>query len=53
MVFNVSETAEWVQQHKNVWNEVQLQLFEKLATDPIKGEDKYMDGKLKMWEKTH
>ena len=26
------------------------QLFEKLATGPIKGEDKYIHGKLKMWK---
>ena len=31
-------------------NEVELQLFEKLTTEPIKGESKYMHGKLKMWK---
>ena len=37
-------------QYRKVWNEVELQLFEKLATEPIKGEGKYMDGKLKTWK---
>ena len=33
------------------WNEFDLQLFEKLKTKPIKGEDKYMHGKLNIWKK--
>ena len=37
MSFNVSEEKEWVSQYKKVWNEVESQLFEKLATEPIKG----------------
>ena len=28
----------------------ELQLFEKLTTEPIKGEDKYVHGKLKTWK---
>ena len=49
MSFNVSEEKEWVSQYKKIWNEVESQLFEKLATEPIKG--KYVRGKLKTWKK--
>ena len=45
MSFNVSEEKEWVLQYRNIWNKVESQLFEKLATEPIKG--KYVYGKLK------
>ena len=48
MSFNVSELKEWVSHYKKIWNEVEPQLFEKLATEPIKGEDKNVHGKLKM-----
>ena len=37
MSFNVAEEKEWVSQYKNIWNEVQSQLFEKMVTQPIKG----------------
>ena len=40
---------EWVSQYKKNWNEVEPQLFEKLATEPIKW--KYVRGKLKTWKK--
>ena len=43
--FDVSEP-----QYKKIWNEVELQLFEKLTTEPIKGEGKYAHGKLRMWK---
>ena len=33
--------------YEKIWNEVESQLFEKLATEPIKGGDKYVHGKLK------
>ena len=46
--FNVSEAKEWVSQYKNIWNEVESQLFENLVTEPIKGEGKYVHGKSKM-----
>ena len=46
--FNVSEEKEWLSQYKKIWNEVESQLFEKLATEPIKG--KYVHGKLKTWK---
>ena len=50
MSFNVFEEKEWTSQYKKVWNEVGSQLFEKLATEPIKG--KYIRGKLKMWRES-
>ena len=31
-------------------DEVESRLFEKLTTEPIKGGDKYVHGKLKMWK---
>ena len=36
MSFNVSEVQEWVLYYRNIWNEVELQLFEKLTAEPIK-----------------
>ena len=45
MSFNVSETKEWVPQYEKIWNELELQLFEKLTTEPIKGERKFVHGK--------
>ena len=36
--------------YRNIWNEVESQLCKKLATEPIKGKDKYMHGKLNMWK---
>ena len=50
MSFNVSEEKEWVSQYKNLQNEVQSQLFEKLATEPIKREGRYVNDKLKTWK---
>ena len=34
------EVLEWVLYYRNSWNEVELQLFEKLTTEPLKGERK-------------
>ena len=48
MSFNLFEATEWVLQYRKIWNEVELQLFEKLITEPIKG--RYVYGKLKMWK---
>ena len=48
--FNVSEAKDWVSGYKKIWNEVESQLFEKLATEPIKGEGKYVHGMLKTWK---
>ena len=50
MSFNVSEAKGWVSQYKKIWNEVESQLFEKLATELIKGEGRYIHGKLKTWK---
>ena len=50
MSFNASEEKTWVSQYKNIWDDVESQLFEKLATEPIKGEGKYVHGKLKTWK---
>ena len=35
--FKVSEEKEWVSQYKKICNEIESQLFEKLATEPMKG----------------
>ena len=50
MSFHVSKAPEWVLKYINIWNEVESQLFEKLVTGPIKGEGKYIHGKLKTWK---
>ena len=47
--FNVSEEKEWMFQYKKIWDKVESQLFEKLATEPIKGNN--VRGKLKTWKK--
>ena len=44
MSFNLSEPKKWVSQYKNIWNEVESQLFEKLTTGSIKGEGRYIHG---------
>ena len=49
MSFNVSEEKEWMSQYKKIWNEVESQLFEKMVTEPIKREDRYVNGNLKTW----
>ena len=36
--------------NKKSWNEVESLLFEKLATEPIKREGRYVNGKLKTWK---
>ena len=48
--FNVSGEKVWVAQYEKIWNEVESQLFQKLATKPIKGEGKCVHGKLKTWK---
>ena len=37
-------------QYKKIWNEVESQLFEKLATELITREGRYVNGKLKTWK---
>ena len=49
MSFNVFEVKEWVLQYKKISNKVESQLFEKLTTEPINREGKYVHGKWKMW----
>ena len=49
MSFNVSKEKEWKSQYKKIWNEVGSPLFEKLVTEPIKGNN--VGGKLKAWKK--
>ena len=50
MSFNVSEEEVRKIQYKKIWNEVESQLFEKMATEPIKREGSYVNGKLKTWK---
>ena len=50
MSFNVFGAKGWVSQYKKIWNEVESQLFKKMATEPIKGREKYTNGKLKTWK---
>ena len=50
MSSNVFEEKEWVSQYKKIWNEVESQLFEEVATEPIKGRVRYVHGKLKTWK---
>ena len=45
--FNVSEEKEWVSQYEKIWNEIESQLFEKMATELIKKEGSFVNGKLK------
>ena len=49
MSFNISKEKEWMSRYKKIWNEVKSQLFEKLATEQIKGNN--VRGKLKTWKK--
>ena len=49
MSFNPFKEKEWMSQYKKIWNKVGPQLFEKLETEPIKGN--YVRGKLKKWKK--
>ena len=50
MSFNVSEEKECVAQYEKIWDEVESDLFKKLAIEPIKGEGRYVNGKLKTWK---
>ena len=47
MSFNVCEEKAWKTQYENIRNEVESHLFEKMVTEPIKGEGNYINGKLK------
>ena len=50
MSFNASEEKEWASQYKKIWNETESEFFEKNATEPIKREGRYVNGKLKTWK---
>ena len=50
MSFNVFVEKEWVSQDKKILNEVESQLFEKLATEPIKEGGTCVYGKFKTWK---
>ena len=50
MLFNNSAAKEWAYQYKKIWNEVESQLFEKLATEVIEVKGRYVYGKLKTWK---
>ena len=50
MSFNVSEEEAWKTQYKKIWNEVEAQLFQKMAIESIKRESRYVNGKLKTWK---
>ena len=50
MSFNVSVEKRLLSQYKKMWNEVESQLFENMATEPIKREGRYVYGKLKTWK---
>ena len=47
MSFNVSEEKAWKNHYEKIWNEVESKLFERMATEPIKAESRYIHGKLK------
>ena len=46
MSFNVSEEKASKTQYEEIWNEVKSQLFEKMATEPIKRDGRCVNGKL-------
>ena len=50
MSFNVFEEKGWVSQYKKICNETESQLFEKMVTEPIKREGRFVNGKLKTWK---
>ena len=50
MSFNIFEEKASRTRYEKIWNEAESQLFEKMATEPIKGEDRYVNGNLKTWK---
>ena len=44
--FSVSSVPEWAFHYQNIWNGAKLLLFQKLITEPIKGDGKYMNSKI-------
>ena len=53
MSLNVSEVKECVSQYKKIWNEVESQLFEKLATGPKKRRRQVRSWQVENVERTH
>lgn len=51
MSFSASELKERVPHYRSNWNKFESKLRKKLATEPMKGESKYMKGQLKTWKK--
>ena len=50
MPFNISEEKMWVTQYEKDLEWDWVTVFEKLATEPIKGEGRYIHGKSKRWK---
>ena len=50
MSFIASEEKAWKTQYEKIWKEVESHLFEKMATEPIKREGRYVNGKFKTWK---
>ena len=50
MSFNVFDEEARRDQNEKIWNDVESQLFEKMAAEPIKREGRYGHGKLKTWK---
>ena len=50
MSLNVSEGKRWMSQYKKIWNEIESQLFEKMVTELIEREGRYVNGNLKTWK---
>ena len=48
--FTVSEEKPWKTQYEKIWNEAESELYEKMVTEPIKREGRYVNGKLKTWK---
>ena len=50
MSFSVFEEKVWKTQYKTIWNEVESQLPEKMETELIKREGRYVNDKFKKWK---
>ena len=50
MPFSVFEEKVWKTQYKTIWNEVESHLSEKMETELIKREGRYVNGKFKTWK---
>ena len=52
MSFHVSEEEAWKTQYKKIWNEVESQLFEKMATELIKKRGQVLQWQVENVERT-